>query len=183
MTINKCFLIFVLALGSISSLAAQAYNPTYFEAGVGFLPYLTYGSSVDAALAGYYSTSRLQLDLDVHLGKPITRGILLVGGYDGMADEILQNGTLINQITSSLLSLGLRVYPLVTGLVFGADAGLSILSNFDAVGYGLAGTIAWDFSLLGLNCEVGAKAIYLSFGSSSPPYMFAVMPFVALLHW
>ena len=183
MNLKKWFLILIAALMAIPSLTAETHDPTYFEAGVGLLPYLTYGNSFDSSLSGYYSTSRLQLDLDVHLGKPITRGILLVGGYDGMADEILQNGTLVGQIISSLVSIGLRIYPLVTGIVFGADAGISILNNFDDVGYGLAGTIAWDFSPLGLNCEVGAKTIYLSFGSSSPSYMFAVMPFVALLIW
>jgi hypothetical protein len=181
MDLKKCFLVLIAALRAISTLAAETYDPTYFEAGVEFLPYLTYGNALDSSLSGYYSTYRLQLVLDVHLGKPITRGILLIGGYDGMADEIFQNGIFVNQITSSLFSLGLRVYPLVTGLVLGADAGISILNGFDAVGYGVAGTIAWDFSPLGLNCEVGAKTLYLSFGSSSPPYMFAVMPFVAML--
>lgn len=183
MNLKKCISVLIIASGAAFTLAADAYSPTYFEGGVGFLPYLTYGSSVDTALAGYYSTSRLQLDLDVHLGKALTRGILIVGGYDGMADEIFQNGTFVNQITSSLFSLGLRIYPLVTGIVLGADAGLSILNGFDAAGYGLAGTIAWDFDLLGLNCEVGAKAIYLSFDSSYPSYMFSVMPFVAMLIW
>ena len=181
MNLKKCVLIPIIALGATFALAAQPHGSVYFDGGVGFLPYLTYGSEVDTALAGYYSTSRLQLDFDVHLGERITRGIYIVGGYDGMADEIFQNGTFINQITSSLFSLGFRVYPLGKGLVLGVDAGLSILNGFDAFGYGVAGTVAWDFTPLGLNCEVGAKTIYIAYEDSSLPYMFAVMPFVAVL--
>jgi hypothetical protein len=152
----------------------------YVEAGVGFFPFLTYGSAVDTALKSP-GMSRFQLDLDARVGWAIARRVFLVGGYDGVLDEIFENGTFSNQIASSLFSLGLRIYPLGEGLVLGADAGVSELDGFIAVGYGFGSTLAWDFSPLGLNVEVGARAIYLSFNYSNPSFVFAVMPFVCLV--
>jgi hypothetical protein len=62
----------------------------YFQAGVGFYSYLTYGSAVDDSLS---SSSRFQLVFDAHLGWAITRSFYLVGGYDGVLDDIFTNGT------------------------------------------------------------------------------------------
>ena len=181
--LNKCISIFIFALGATSSLSAQFFEQSssmYFQAGVGFYPYLTYGSAADASLASS-GTSRFQLDWDVHLGWPITRSFYLVGGYDGVLDEISTSGTYSNQISSSLFSLGFRIYPFVHGLVLGADAGVSELDAFASWGYGFGGIVAWDFSPLGLNLEVGARTLYLDFNYPSPPYMFTVMPFIAIV--
>ena len=167
----------LFVFGATSPVIAQS---TYFEAGVGVFPYLTWGSIVDGELSGY-STSRLQLDLDIHLGKTITRNLYLVGGYDGVADELFLSGTFVNQISASLLSVGIRAYPFGKGLALGADAGFSLLNGFAAVGYGLAGSVAWDFSPLGLDFQVGASAIYLSFDYSNPSYVLGVMPFIAFV--
>ncbi len=177
---RKCLLILILTLGATSALTAQSFGSTYFETGIGLFPYLTWGSVVDTEITGY-SSSRLQLDLDIHLGVAIARGLYFVGGYDGIADALFLSGTFVNQISASLLSAGIRAYPFVKGLVFGADAGLSLLNGFAALGYGLAASIAWDFSPLGLNLEVGASAIYLSFDYSNPSYVLGVMPFVAVV--
>ena len=175
--ISKWVSILIFIFGATSGVTAQS---TYFEAGVGFFPYLTWGSVVDNELSGY-STSRLQIDLDVHLGMAITRELYFVAGYDGVADELFLSGTFVNQISASLLSAGIRAYPFAKGLVLGADAGFSFLNGFVALGSGLAASIAWDFSPLGLNFEVGASAIYLSFDYSNPSFVLGVMPFVAVV--
>ena len=104
-----------------------------------------------------------------------------VGGYDGMLDEIFTNGSWVNEINSGLFSLGFRLYPFGSGLVFGADAGVSQLDGFTAWGYGFGGTAAWDLSSIGLDLAVGLRAVYYSFEYSSPSFMFAAMPFVAVL--
>ncbi len=182
-SVKKCISILVIALAATASLSAQYFEhprSLYFEAGVGFFPYLTYGSAVDASLKSA-GTSRFQLAVDAHAGWPLTRRLLVVGGYDGVLDEIFENGTYTNQISSSLFSLGFRIYPLGAGLVMGADAGLSELDGFVALGYGFAGTVAWDFSPLGLNVEVGARTLYLSFNYANPQSMFVVMPFICLV--
>jgi hypothetical protein len=173
-----CILVF--ALQAAASLNAQSLGSNYFEAGLGFFPYLTWGSTVDSQLSSL-STSRLQLGLHVHLGKMIARNLYIVGGYDTVADEVLQNGAFVSQISASLISAGVRLYPLEKGLVLGADAGLSLLDGFVALGYGVAAIVAWDFSLLGLNFEVGARTTYLSFDYASPAYSFGVAPFVAFV--
>ena len=183
LSLKKCISIFMFAFGAISSVTAQYFehrSSLYFEAGVGFYPYLTYGSAVDAALSSS-STSRFQLGLDAHLGLAINRRLYIVGGYDGILDEIFENGTYDNRIGSSLFSVGIRTYPLGAGLVLGADAGVSELDGFVAWGYGFGGMVAWDFSPIGLNFEVGVRTIYLSFEYSNPSYLFAVMPFVAMV--
>ena len=181
MSLKKCFSALIFALATTCTLSAQYFErPSSFflEAGVGFFPYLTYGSAVDSTLSGS-STSRFQLDLDARLGWAVARHLYVVGGYDGVLDEIFTNGTWVNEIGSGLISLGFRLYPLGSGLVLGADAGLSQLDGFVALGYGFGATLAWHFSSIGV--EVGARTLYLSFQYSSPSYMFAVMPFVALV--
>lgn len=181
MSLRKCFFALLIALGSTSNLVAQYFehsSSTYLQAGLGFYPYLTYGSAVDASLA---STSRFQLDLNVHLGWAITRSLYLAGGYDGVLDEIFTSGTYSNQISSSLFSLGVRIYPFVNRLVIGADVGVSMVNGFTALGYGFGGIVAWDFSPFGLNFEVGARTLYLNFNYSSPSYMFAVMPIICFV--
>ncbi len=183
MRLKKCISIFIIALGAISSVSAQYFehrSSTYFQLGVGFLPYLTYGSAVDSALASS-GASRFQIDVTAHLGWAIFRSFYLVGGYNGVLDEIIINGTYSNQISSSLFSLGFRLYPFVNGLVLGADAGVAELNGFVAWGYGFGGILAWDFTPFGLNLEVGARTIYLAFDYASPSYMFAVMPFIAVV--
>ena len=182
MSLNKCLFILIFALAATTTASAQFFehrSSLFLEAGIGFYPYLTYGSSVDATLASS-STSRFQVDLDAHLGWSITQSLFIVGGYEGILDEIFQNGTYDNQISSSLFSVGFRLYPLGTGLILGADGGLSELDGFVALGYGLGGSVAWDFSPIGLNLEVGVRTIYLGFNYSNPSYVFAVMPFVGL---
>ena len=183
MRLTKGIAILAFALAATANLTAQYFERPrsfYLEAGIGFFPYLTYGSAVDASLRSP-GMSRFQLAVDAHAGWPLTRRFLVVGGYDGVLDEIFENGTFTNQISSSLFSLGFRIYPLGAGLVLGADAGLSELDGFVALGYGFGGTAAWDFSPLGLNVEVGAKTLYLNFNYESPQSMFVVMPFVCLV--
>ncbi|MGA2611993.1 MAG: hypothetical protein ABSG38_00895 [Spirochaetia bacterium] len=96
-------------------------------------------------------------------------------------DEIFTSGTYSNQISSSLFSLGVRIYPFVNRLVIGADVGVSMVNGFTALGYGFGGIVAWDFSPFGLNFEVGARTLYLNFNFSSPSYMFAVMPIICFV--
>ena len=181
--LKQCLSILIFALVTASSANAQYFeqrSSTYFQVGVGFYPYLTYGSAVDSTLAGS-GASRFQLDASVHLGWAIVRSLYLVGGYDGVLDEIFTNGSYSDQISSSLFSLGVRLYPFDKGLVFGADAGVSEFNGFSAWGYGFGGVLAWDFTLFGLNVEAGARTIYLNFDYATPPYMFTVMPFVAIV--
>ncbi len=183
MSLKKCFSALLFALAATSTLSAQYFEQPrsfFLEAGVGFFPYLTYGPTVDSTLSGS-STSRFQLDLDARLGWAITRRLYVVGGYDDVLDEIFTNGTWVNEISSGLISLGFRLYPFGSGLILGADAGLSQLDGFVALGYGFGGTIAWDLSSLGLNVEVGARTLYFSFQYTSPSHLFAVIPFVALV--
>jgi hypothetical protein len=182
-TLKQCLPILIFALVATSSLSAQYFehpSSTYFQVGLGFYPYLTYGSAVDSTLASS-GASRFQLDINVHMGWAITPSLYLVGGYDGVLDEIFTNGSYSNQISSSLFSLGFRLYPFVSGLVFGADAGVSEFNSFSAWGYGFGGILAWDFTLFGLKLEIGARTIYLNFDSATPPYMFTVMPFIAFV--
>ncbi len=183
MSLKKCFSALLFALATTSTLSAQYFeNPSsfYLEAGIGFFPYLTYGPAVDSTLSGS-STSRFQLDLDAHLGWSVAGRLYVIGGYDGVLDEIFTNGIWVNEISSGLISLGFRLYPFGSGLILAADAGLSQLDEFVALGYGFGGTLAWDFSPMGLNLEVGARTIYLSFNYGSPSYMLAVMPFICLV--
>ena len=183
LSFKQGFVVLAFVFGTVASLSAQyfdSYSSTYLQAGVGFYPYITYGSTVDAALASA-STTRFQLNFDAHFGWAIARFLYLVGGYDGVLDEIFTNGTFSNQISTSLISLGFRLYPFGHGLAFGADGGVSELDGFLAWGYGFGGLVAWDFSPFGINMEVGAKTLYCSFGDANPSYMFAVMPFVALV--
>ena len=161
--VKACFLTLVVALQAATVSHAQYFErPSSFflEAGVGFYPFLTYGRATDAALSGS-SMSRFQLDLDGRVGWAIARRVYLTAGYDGVLDEIFTNGTWVNEITSGLISAGFRLYPFGPGLTVETDAGVSQLDGFVAVGYGFGATLAWDFSSLGLNAEIGARFVFL----------------------
>ena len=182
MSLVRATFLFVFAVAVACQAFAQYFEqPSSFflEAGLGFFPYLTYGSALDAALSSS-STSRFQVDLEGRFGWAIAPRLYAVGGYDAVMDDFFNNGTWANEINSGLISLGFRFYPFRSGLFLEMDGGVSQLDGFTAWGYGVEGVLAWDFSPLGLNLEAGAKSVYLSFQSSNPSFIFAAMPFVAI---
>lgn len=179
--IRMRFILLVLIIAAASATAACAQSSGrqrgfMFEVGAG-PAYISYGSSVDAALAAAEASgfNRAMVYVNIDLGYAFSDNLYLVAGFDGVGDRFYQ-GSYYMQFNSYLYHLGLRLYPFETGLVLGIDGGASALLIQSNVGYGgstpygwgAAATVAYDFARrpTGFGIEIGAKLDYLSIESS-----------------
>ena len=144
---------------------------------------------VAAAWSQQPTEHRRGFNLD--LGWAISQTTYLVAGIEGFGDGFFAGSNSLDQLNSYLYSVGLRYYPMVTGLVLGLDIGASrlvVTSNATAVGStpwstGVGTRLAWDFGgePTGFTVEIGVRALYLLVSDPLITNMFGVTPFFNLV--
>jgi hypothetical protein len=175
----KCKLLMaVVFLGIISlpvfSQTNERYRGFYMDMGLGFGG-VGYGEEIDNLLewADDNGVDRMTISLDFSIGGAVSQNLYVVGSIAGFADG-LQKSSNYMQLTTMLLGLGVRFYPLssMKHLQLGADVGLGEIgfsSNVAGVevevtsdpGFGIKLSAAYDFdsTMTGLALLLGGEVL------------------------
>lgn len=190
-----CALVLVLTVAAAWSEDTEHHRGFILEVGGGGFSYLTYGSAADSVLSSYASSTgadRIKIFINLDLGWAISETTYLVIGAEGFGDGFFAGSSSLDQLNSDLLSIGIRYYPFVTGLVLGVDVGtskLDVTSNASGVGStpyspGVGLSLAWDFGgrpTTAFTVEIGIRALYLSVSDPLITSMTGVTPFINLV--
>jgi hypothetical protein len=170
-------IVFALALSGIATAQVGRRDLLLFQVGAG-LYFPSYPDGLGSAMSSLDSepgVDRIQVSVDMALGFAIFQdGYLMVraeGGGDSLTDSYGDN----MQLTLTLISVGARYYPFVTGFYLEADVGSSqakidssgegSYTSDNGLGYGIA--IGYDFNrrLRGFGLVLEAKYDSLSIES------------------
>lgn len=176
MTTSKKVLLLSLFLITITaSLSAQDFQQRRGFMFGGYLSWArpTYNHPLGTALDLIESDpyiDRLRVGLGIELGYAVFQNIYVIIGVDGVGDRLFDSMDWIQE-NSYLYYTGVKVYPFHTGLNFEAKIGVSLLADtsnmytteFTEPGYGVGGTIGYDFGRRsrGFSAEIGVGYNYL----------------------
>lgn len=174
---RKLILLFIFVLSSFFAFSREGGN-LLFQLGIGGTS-LEYGNSIDDAYESSVKDgdgTRISLYLDLLVGYSFLDYTYLALSVSGVGDRVETSGNWkwkYLQTNSYLYALGIRTFPLKTGLYLGGDFGFaSMVMQADFPTYGVKGTeTIYDEGYgvaikLGYDFDSNYRGPSISFGTS-----------------